>query len=72
MSEPRGTLLFSGRKRDWGCFKVRFIALSYRQDFQDVLLKQKTIPSSIQANLSDDERKLIKNKTLDIMSFSCQ
>ena len=48
---------FSGRKGDWGVYKVRFLELAYKQDFRDVLLKMVTIPDENKETMTDEEKK---------------
>ena len=69
MSDKGMNVFFSGKKIDWGVFKVRFLALAYKQDFRDVLLKQVTIPDENKANMTDDEKGIIKNMILGLMNY---
>jgi len=60
MDDKSSGISFSGRRKDWACWKVRFIGTAHKKEFRDILLKQVTAPEEYKSDMTDEEKILLK------------
>ena len=57
MDDKSSGVSFSGRRKDWACWKVRFTGTAHKKDFRDILLKKVTAPEENKTSMTDEDTK---------------
>ena len=64
MDDKSSAISFSGRRKDWACWKVRFTGMAHKKDFRDILLKQVLVPDENKSSMTDQEKLWLKQHDL--------
>ena len=64
MDDKSSGVSFSGRRKDWACWKVIFTGTAHKKDFRDIFLKQVSAPDENMTSMTYEEKNLLKQHDL--------